>query len=256
VIEIAKQYTVGELAELAGVSTRTLRYYDEIGLLVPERRENGYRIYGSTQVDRLQEILFFRELGVPAGEIKALLDAEGYDRLAALRMHREALAAERARIDKLIANAEKTIAEMEGKLKMSDKEKFEGFKAKLIEENEKKYGAETRAKYGDEAVDASNAKLRGLTPEQHRRLEELTTQINAELARAAAAGDPESEQARRVAELHREWLTFFWTDYSKEKHLGLARMYLADPRFKAYYDAAGEGCCEFLVRAIEAYCKE
>ena len=76
-IEIAKQYTVGELAELAGVSTRTLRYYDEIGLLVPERRENGYRIYGSTQVDRLQEILFFRELGVPAGEIKALLDAEG-----------------------------------------------------------------------------------------------------------------------------------------------------------------------------------
>ena len=97
---------------------------------------------------------------------------------------------------------------------------------------------------------------RGLTPEQHRRLEELTPQINAELARAAAAGDPESEQARRVAELHREWLTFFWTDYSKEKHLGLARMYLADPRFKAYYDAAGEGCCEFLVRAIEAYCKE
>lgn len=71
-IEIAKQYTVGELAELAGVSTRTLRYYDEIGLLVPERRENGYRIYGSTQVDRLQEILFFRELGVPAGDSGAV----------------------------------------------------------------------------------------------------------------------------------------------------------------------------------------
>jgi DNA-binding transcriptional MerR regulator len=255
VTEIEQGYTVKQLAKLAGVSARTLRYYDGIGLLVPERLENGYRVYSSKQVNRLQDILFYRELGVPAGKIGELLDSDGYDRLKALQSHRAALLAERARLDTLITNAEKTIEEIEGKIIMSDKEKFEGFKAKLIEENEKKYGKEARAKYGDEAVDASNAKLFGMTPKQYARLEELTALINTELPKAAAAGDPESEAARRVCELHRDWLCFFWKDYSKEKHLGVAKLYVDDPRFKAYYEALGEGCAEFLYRAIEAYCK-
>ena len=253
---MAKEYTVKQLAELAGISSRALRYYDAIGLLVPERKENGYRVYSNEQVNRLQEILFFRELGIPAGEIKAIVDAGGYDRLSALKQHRAALMAERERLDKLIGNAERAIAEMEGKLTMNDKEKFEGFKTKLIEENEKKYGKEARKKYGDKAVDASASKLRNMSPEDYKRLEELTEEIKTTLPRATAAGDSEGELGRRVAELHREWLLFFWTDYSKEKHLGLAQMYLADPRFKAHYDAMGEGCCEFLVRAIEAYCKK
>lgn len=253
--EIEKSYTVKQLAKLAGVSARTLRYYDGIGLLVPERLENGYRAYTSAQVDRLQDILFYRELGVPAGKIGQLLDAKGYDRLKALQSHRAALLAERARLDTLIANAEKTIEEIEGKIIMSDKEKFEGFKARLIEENEKKYGKEAREKYGDEAVDASNAKLYGMTPEKYAQFEELTALLNTELPKAAAIGDPESEAARRVCELHREWLCFFWKDYSKERHLGVAKLYVDDPRFKAYYEALGEGCAEFLYRAIEAYCK-
>lgn len=250
---MAGEYTVKQLAKLAGVSSRTLRYYDIIGLLVPERKENGYRVYGKAQVERLQEIMFFRELGVPASEIKPLLDSKGYDRLTALRSHIKALSDERARLDRLISNAEKTIAEMEGKLKMSDREKFEGFKEKLIDENEKKYGKEIREKYGEKAVDESNKKLRGMTQEQHDRLQELSAQINAELPKAAATGDPEGEAARRVVELHREWLCGYWSDYSKEKHIGVAQMYLADPRFREYYDKLGEGCCEFLVRAIEAY---
>lgn len=82
---MAKEYTVKQLAELAGISSRALCYYDAIGLLVPERKENGYRVYSNEQVNRLQEILFFRELGIPAGEIKAIVDAGGYDRLSALK---------------------------------------------------------------------------------------------------------------------------------------------------------------------------
>jgi Predicted transcriptional regulators len=250
------EYTVFQLAKLAGVSARTLRYYDGIGLLSPARiKENGYRIYSREEVDRLQQILFYRDLGVQTGKICALLDAPDYDRLSALQSHKQSLMAEQTRLGQLITNAQKSIDELKGIITMSDKEKFEGFKKQLIDENEKKYGSEIRAKYGDKEVDSSNAKLSGLTPEKYAQLETLTNQINTELPEAMKTGDPESEAARHVCELHREWLCFYWDSYSKEKHLGTAKMYVEDPRFKAYYDALGEGCAEFLYRAIEAYCK-
>jgi DNA-binding transcriptional MerR regulator len=250
------EYSINKLAKLAGVSTRTLRYYDEKGLLSPRRiSSNGYRVYGQKEVDLLQQILFFRELGVPLDEIKNIVSSKDYDGIAALQSHLAALKAKKEQIEFLITNVEKTIAAKKGEITMSDKEKFAGFKQKMIDENEKRYGKEIREKYGNDTVDASNAKLLGLTEEQYEQAQELSRQIRAFLKEAFEQGDPSSELAQKVCALHKEWLGFYWNAYSKEAHLGLAQTYVDDPRFKEYYDAIAEGCAQFLRDAIKIYCQ-
>ena len=154
------EYTVQKLGKMAGISTRTLRYYDEIGILKPARiNSSGYRIYGNPEVNRLQQILFYRELGVSLESIKDIVTAPSFDGTNALREHREKLLAKREQLELLIANVDKTIALSEGRITMTDKEKFEGFKEKRIDDNEKKYGKEIREKYGNEQVDKSNNKF-------------------------------------------------------------------------------------------------
>lgn len=167
------EYTVQKLGLLAGVSTRTLRYYDEIGILKPARiNSSGYRIYGPSEVDRLQQILFYRELGVTLEEIKEILASPAFDAISALREHRIKLLEKREHLDALIANVDLTLAEKEGMKTMSDKQKFEGFKQKLIDDNERQYGEEIRAKYGEEQINKTYQKLKGMTKEEHARLEE------------------------------------------------------------------------------------
>lgn len=136
---------------------------------------------------------------------------------------------------------------------MSDQEKFTGFKKKLIEENEEKYGKEARERWGDETVDASNAKFMNMTREQYEEHTQLTEKLNETLKKAMETGDPASEVAQKAAALHKEWLLFFWTEYSKEAHAGLATMYVEDERFKAYYDNIQPGAAEFLRDAIHIY---
>jgi DNA-binding transcriptional MerR regulator len=248
------EYTVKKLGEMAGVSTRTLRYYDEIEILKPARtNSSGYRIYGQREVDRLQQILFYKELGVGLDEIKDILDDPAFDATHALMEHREKLLARREQLDQLIANVDKTINVKEGKLTMSDKEKFEGFKQKMIDDNEKLYGKEVREKYGDKAVDESNAKVMNMSHEDHEKVTGLEKEIKETLAEAFQTGDPASDIAQKAADLHKEWITFYWGQYSKEGHAGLAQMYVDDERFKAYYDAEQEGVAEFLRDAIHIF---
>lgn len=210
------EYTIQKLAHLAGISTRTLRYYDQIGLLSP-----------------------------------AIQDAE-FDSLAALHSHLEKLIEKRRQIDLLIENVKKTIGKEEGKNKMSDQEKFEGFKKELVEKNEQKYGKEVREKYGDEVVDQSNAKMMGLTEEQYSHMQELGEKINLLLEEAVKNHEyVEDEIGEQVALLHKEWLGYTWPTYSTQAHRGLVQMYVLDERFKAYYDKNVEGCAEFLKQAVE-----
>lgn len=248
------EYTVQKLGRLAGISTRTLRYYDEIGILKPARiNSSGYRIYGQSEVDRLQQILFYRELGVSLESIKDIVTAPSFDGAKALREHREKLLEKRQQLDKLIDNVEKTIALTEGRIEMKDKEKFEGFKKKMIDDNEKKYGEEIRKKYGNDTVDKSNAKLMNMTEEQYDEVTKLAQQVTETLAEAFKYGDPASDIAQKAADLHKQWLTFYWKEYSKEAHAGLAQMYVDDERFKAYYDKEQPGTAEFLRDAILIY---
>lgn len=247
--------TINNFAKIAMISTRTLRYYDQIGLLKPKRiTQSGYRIYGSDEVDRLQQILFYKEMGFELGKINSILSSPSFDVLNALKEHKKNLYEKRNRLDLLILNVEKTIMQKEGRIKMNDREKFEGFKKKMIDDNEIKYGKEIREKYGEEKVEISNAKLKSMTKEQYEVAENLGNAVIETLIEAINDGNPEGELAWKVADMHKRWLCYFWDSYSKEAHAGLANMYVEDERFTKYYDdKAGRGAAKFLRDAILVY---
>ncbi|WP_374971906.1 TipAS antibiotic-recognition domain-containing protein [Blautia producta] len=139
---------------------------------------------------------------------------------------------------------------------MSDKEKFEGFKRDLIKENEEKYGREVREAYGEDAVEASNRRLAGMSQEDWTKQEELSREILDTLKAAMEIGDPAGELAQKACGLHRQWLCMFWGDgaYTREAHRGMGEMYVADQRFKAYYDKVQDGAAEFFCDALNIYC--
>lgn len=246
-------YTIRELASLAGISTRTLRYYDQIGLLPPAcTNESGYRMYGSKEVDRLQEILFYREFGMPLSEIRTLVQQDNYNRNQALSKQLDHLLAERRRLDILISNLAKTMKETKGATSMTDKEKFEGFKKDLVKENEECYGAEARTRYGGQAIDESNAKIQNLTESEYTAMKHLEDEIKKHLEEAVRNhADPAGEAGAILIQLHRDWLSYTWKAYSEEAHLGLAQLYTTDPRFTAYYDEQVPGCAAFLAAAAQ-----
>ena len=249
------EYTVNKLSKMSGVSARTLRYYDEIGLLRPVRvASSGYRLYGQNELDTLQQILFYRELGFPLDEIKSILYAPEFDRAKAFERHLAELSIKRERLDLLMNNVAKSMSTMKGETTMTDNEKFEGFKQSLIDGNEQKYGSEIRSKYGDEAVNASNAKLKGLTQEQYDESEQLRIAYEGKLKEAVETGNPAGESAQQACDLHRRWLCVFYPSYSKEYHKGLGEMYVSDERFKVNYEKIAPGCAEFFRDAINMYC--
>lgn len=253
-IALGMTYTIGEVARMSGVSPRALRLYEDEGLLTPARKPNGYRCYTSAEMDRLQEIMLFRRMGVPLGEVAPLLSSSAPERRKLLSHHLAELRRERAELDRLIRTIEVTIKSEAGGTPMTDAEKFEGMKRQLIEENERAYGAEVRARYGDESVDESNRTMMGLTSEQYERFRELELQILEALEAAVAGGaDPLGEEGARVCALHRAWLSFTWPQYTPEMHRGLAESYVADERFRAYYDRAVDGCAQWLRDAIVAH---
>lgn len=248
------EYTVQKLAKLAKVSTRTLRYYDEIKILTPARiNSSGYRIYGEKEVDCLQQILFYREMGLELSAIKEILQSKEFDEEKALDKHLTSLLAKRQQLDLLIENVKKTINNKKGMIQMSDKEKFEGFMQELVEQNEEKYGEEIRKKYTDEVIDESNQQMLQMTKEQYEEFKRLEQEILDTLEVAFETKDAAGELAQQVAELHKKWLGFTWKKYSKEAHEGLAQMYVEDERFRAYYDKKKAGMAEFLRDAIFYY---
>lgn len=248
------EYTIQKLAHIAGVSTRTLRYYDEIGLLEPARKNSaGYRIYGGREVDKLQQILFYRALGMDLGSIKEIVTNPSFDGTAALQAHRRQLLERRAHLDRLIHTVEGTISAKEGTISMSDSEKFEGFKKEMIEDNEQRYGKEVREAYGDDVVDQSNAKMFDMSEDRYEEFMATEKRLLAKLEEAMEAGNASGAAAQEAAALHKEWLDFTWPAYSKEAHAGLAQMYVDDPRFSAYYEKVRPGAAGFLRDAIHVY---
>ena len=232
------EYSIQELSRLSGVTTRTLRWYDQIGLLKPSRvAESGYRYYGGAEVDRLQDILYYRALGVELAQIKECLDDPSFDRLAALRNHLAALEAERERLEQLIRSVKDTIGAEERNEIMSDEQKFEAFKRRTVTHNEEVYGAEIRTKYGDQEVDEANAAVMGLTQAQYQEWTDLGREIQERLEAAVQAGlSPEDQEGKEITALHRRWLTITGKQYDPARHRGIAELYVMDERFTAYYD--------------------
>ena len=209
---------------------------------------------GQAEIDRLQQIMFFRELGVELSEIERVLADENFNELTALQNHLITLKEKRDRLDVLINNVQKSISVMKGAASMSNEEKFEGFKEKLISENEQKYGEEIRKKYGNDIIDNTNTKLKNMSKEQYSKLETLTEEFHNTLKQACAQGDPGSKLAQRACELHKQWLCFYWQNYSKEAHIGVTQLYVDDPRFTTYYDNLMPGCASFLRDAVRIFC--
>ena len=246
------EYSINQLSKLAGISARTLRYYDEIGLLKPSRvSDTGYRYYGEEEVNLLQQILFYREREVPLPVISNMIYRSDFDRMKAMEDHLAALRGQKGRLEELICTVEQSIAAMKGEKNMSDTEKFAAFKRGAIAENDIKYGKEIREKYGNDEVEASNRKLLNMTEEEYGRFQKLGQDILEGLEKVVLAGEnPAAEEGRRLALMHKEWLGFTWPEYSREAHNGLVDMYLADERFKEYYDKEVPGCAAFLAEAV------
>lgn len=249
-------YTVKALARLTGLTPRALRYYDAIGLLRPRRSEdNGYRLYGPEEVDRLQQILLYRDMGLPLEEIGNLLDAPGFDRESALREHLERLRERRREVDALIRAVQNTLSAIKGGTSMNDSEKFEGMLRHITEENEAAYGKELREKYGDKTVDEFEAWMSGMSQEKWEEAHAVEAAYKAALCRAAESGDPAGAEAREAVRIHAAWLAYYWPDgkVTPQAHTGLAVMYAQDKRFAGYYEQLAPGCAAFFAEAVKAY---
>lgn len=240
---------------MSGTTERALRHYEELGLLSPRRGQNGYRRYSEKDVEQLQQVLLFRECGMGLAEIRALLRCPGYDAVEALEQHLTILQARQRELEALVETVTKTIRTMRGQETMADEERFRGLKEQAIASNERAYGKEARRRYGDEAVEAANQRVRAMGEEGWNEMHDLEQGIIRQLTAAMATGDPAGPEARKLVELHRRWICGYWGEgrYSAQAHLALGEMYLADERFRDYYDSrAGAGATEFLVAALRA----
>ena len=249
------KYSIRELSELAGVSARTLRYYDEIGLLNPLYvNDAGYRFYGDKEVALLQQILFYRERGFELRRIQQIIYQNDFDIMGALNEHLQELEAQKRHMDALIQSVWQTISSMKGECTMSDKEKFEVFKEKMVKENEEKYGAEIRKKHGDEQMEASNRKMLHMSEEDWSKFKRLEEEIRERLTEGVRLGmKPDSKEASDIVKLHKEWLMMTWKEYTKEAHKGMGAMYMADERFRTYYDKDVQGCAKLLNQSIDCW---
>ncbi|SFA70450.1 DNA-binding transcriptional regulator, MerR family [Bacillus sp. cl95] len=238
---------VKEVADLVGISVRTLHHYDEIGLLIPEdTTESGYRVYSEKNLETLQQILFFKELGFPLKKIKEIIYSPSFDREEALQMHRKFLLEKRNRLDKMIGTIEKTIQHSKGEIQMSNQEKFEGF-----DFSNNPYEQEARAKWGDKAVDESNAKIGKMSKFQQQELANKFNDIYRNLATLRHLS-PESKEAQEGIE---EWYVYLNQigHYSLDVFKGLGQMYVDDVRFTKNIDKFGEGLAEFMRDAMAVY---
>lgn len=245
-------YTIRQMAEIAGVSARTLRYYDSIGLLKPAfTNEAGYRFYGEREIDLLQQILFYRERGMDLQNIHDIIYKEDFDIMAAMEDHLKELKTKRKHMDSLICLVERSILSMKGEKQLTDIEKFQAFKENVVRKHEEMYGEEARKMYGDDEIDAAQQKILHMSQEEYERFQSLGNEIKERLKEAVQNDiSPESEEGGRIVALHKEWSGMTWKKYTEEAHKAIANMYIMDERFRAYYDAEVSGCAEFLEKAV------
>ncbi|WP_296667528.1 MerR family transcriptional regulator [Demequina sp.] len=239
---------IAALARLAGVTSRTLRHYDAIGLLSPAwTGRDGRRHYGDAELLRLQHILVLRELNVPLDTIASIVDTDDPALVASLmHEHYVALLERRDRLATLAETVERTITRIEKGLPMTADHMFEGF-------DHSRYEPEARERWGDDAVDGSNAAWAALgAAGQGAHLAEHEAIASALARLAAADADPASPEVQALVARHHAWVSLFWTP-DRDAYLGLGAMYVEDPRFRATYDKHGDGTAELLREAIAVF---
>lgn len=242
--------TVSELAKLAGVTVRTLHHYDEVGLVVPSARtEAGYRLYGPGDLERLQLVLFYRELGFGLAEIKQLLDRPGFDRGEALRSQRDLLVARANRLAHMITAVDQAIAAHEEGTEMTDETMFEVFG-----DEQRELQAEAERRWGD--TDAYRESRRRTSRYSRQDFEELKAESDAILLRIAevyrSGATADSDAAMDAVEAHRRQITERFYECSHELQVQLGEGYVQDPHFTATYEAIERGLTVWVRDAIRA----
>jgi DNA-binding transcriptional MerR regulator len=244
-------YSVGQVADLAGVTIRTLHHYDEIGLLSPSGRSAaGYRIYEEADLERLQRILFYRELGFSLEEIATIVDDPRTDVVGHLRRQRELLTERIKRLRAMVATIDYEMeAEMMG-IQLTPEERFEVFGDFRPED----YAEEAEQRWSDtEAYWQSQRRVATYTKEDWQRIKAEEEEVRANLAAAFAAGlTPDSEEAMAAAEAHRQHISHWFYECSYDTHRGLTDLYVNDERFRAHYDALASGLAQFIREAAHA----
>jgi DNA-binding transcriptional MerR regulator len=241
-------FTVKQLARLAGVTPRTLRHYDAIGLFQPSQiGSNGYRYYDEPALLRLQQILFYRELDMPLDEIKKIMGRRDFDVLVALERHRQALGHESARLDRLIQTVDNTILHLKGKTPMSAKELFSGF----TEEEEQKYTEEAMQMYDPQTVKASAKKWKSYSKAEKERIGGEGVAVYDDLLAAMPKG-PGSQEAQSAVARWRRHIEYFWTP-TDDQLLGLVDLYNDDPRFRKNFAKVNSELAQFMRKAVKTY---
>ncbi|MEO9329099.1 MerR family transcriptional regulator [Gordonia aurantiaca] len=243
--------TVGVVAGMAGVSVRTLHHYDRIGLVTPSgRTAAGYRVYDDADVERLYRVLTYRELGFPLERIATLLDDPDADELHHLRTQRELLSGRIDHLRRMVAAVEEMMATKKQGIRLSAAEQAEIFGDDWRGEE---FAAEAAERWGDtDAWRQSRARAARYTKEDWARIKVETDDLERRLADAMLRGvTPGSDEADALAEEHRAQIGRFY-DCSHEMHIGLADMYVADPRFTAHYDQVAAGLAVYVREVIRA----
>ena len=244
-------HTVKELANLAGVSARTLHHYDDIGLLPPSRiGENSSRYYDEAALLRLQQILFYRELGLALEQIKEILDNPAFDLISALQAHREELEAKIARNKELIQTVDNTIMHLTGEVKMSKQTLFEGFS----EEQQKEYELQAAEQWGEESVEQSVQRWNSYGKAKQKEIMAEGGQIYQAAADNIEAG-PKSKEVQSILKRWHQHLRYFY-EPSLETLRGLGNAYNEHPDFNATFTAIDPALPAFLQKAINHYVEE
>lgn len=250
-----KSYTVSQLARMSGVSVRTLHHYDAIGLLKPAfTGENRYRYYCEEELLRLQQVLIHRELDIPLSEIRAILDARDFDRLATLQRQRERLEEQAARYAGMVRTIDRTIARLKGERAMTDAELYAGV---VSPEKQAEYETWLVKRYGPEMkghIETGREKMTDMTDaERNASMKELEA-IESDLADAMRQGaPPQATDVDALIERHRAWVASSWgSEATPQAYAGLADVY-EHPDFRNRYESIEPGFAEYLMTAMRSW---
>lgn len=239
---------VKEVAELVGASIRTLHHYDQIGLLTPkEITDSGYRLYSEENLETLQQILFFKELGFSLKEIKKIINSPSFNRQEALILQRKMLIEKRNKVDQMIETIDKTIKHLAGEIQMTNEERFEGINLGFNQFEE-----EARRRWGNQSIDEINTKLKEKSRDEQNDLSDRWDTIFNKLVSLRN----QSPESQKVQSTIKEWYDFLnknFSKYSLDAFYGLGQLYINDERFTKNIDQYGEGLAKLMSDAMGVF---
>ncbi len=252
---VIMNYTVKKLAQLSGVSTRTLRFYDEIGLLKPAfYGANQYRYYKEEQLLMLQQILFFRELGFPLNDIQRIMNSNEFDKIESLMAHKSILQSSLERTDTLIKTIDKTILHLRGTVIMRDIEMYEGFDP--VKQREHEQYLINKGTLTQKEIDASWSKVQHWKKQDWDTVKQEGDDLNKALVLALTHHlTPDSETVQDLIQRHYSWVKNFWTP-NHDTYIGLGQMYLDHQDFREFYTNYHPDLVTFLVEAMNIFAEK